>query len=165
MGEKIIPEKSEYIELKKSKIHLNGVFAKKDIPKGTKIIQYGGEKITKKEAEKRADIQYKVGEKSKNEGHVYIFELNKKYDLDGNVPWNLPRLINHSCNPNCETEQEDNDIWIISTKKIKKGEEITYNYGYNIDSFTDHPCGCGSKNCVGYIVAEKDWPKLKKILK
>ena len=146
---------SEYVVVRNSKIHNKGVFAKKDIPKGTRVIEYVGEKITKAEAQKRAEKQL---EKSKNhtaDGGVYIFELNKKYDIDGKVSWNPAQFINHSCNPNAEAEIERGHIWIIAIKDIKKGDEISYNYGYDFDEYKDHPCKCGSKNCVGYIVAEK----------
>ena len=47
----------------------------------------------------------------------------------------------------------------------KKGEEITYDYGYDVDNYEDHPCRCGSKKCVGYIVSEEQWPKLKKLIR
>ncbi|MEX0920429.1 MAG: SET domain-containing protein-lysine N-methyltransferase [Candidatus Pacearchaeota archaeon] len=167
MGEKREPTTSEYIEVRNSRIHNKGVFAAKEIPKGTEVIEYVGEKIGKREAEERADKQFKRGKDKKNgEGHVYIFELNKRYDIDGNFSWNTARLINHSCDPNCEAEIEDNKrIWITSIKDIKKGEEITFNYGYSIDNFEDHLCKCGSKNCIGYIVDKKKWPKLKRLLK
>jgi hypothetical protein len=159
---KRIAKKSPYIIVKKSKIHNKGVYAKKDIPKGTKIIEYVGEIITKKEADKRAEKQLEKSKGHSIDGGVYIFELNKRYDIDGKVPWNLAQYINHSCNPNAETEDQDGHIWIIAAKDIKKGEEITYNYGYDFKDYKDHPCKCGSKNCVGYILAEKHWKKLKK---
>jgi uncharacterized protein len=144
-----------------SKIHGKGVFAIKDIKKGTKIIEYIGNKIPKSKGDKVAKKQIEISEKNPEEGAVYIFDLNKKYDLDGNVPWNTARLINHSCSPNCETEQDEDDkIWIVSIKNIKKGEELTYNYGYDLDNYLDHPCKCGSDNCVGYILAEKYWKKI-----
>jgi len=154
----------EWIVVKESKIHGKGVFAKKKIPKGTKVIEYVGEKITKKEAEKRADRQVELAMGNGEVGAVYIFELNKRYDIDGNVEWNPAKWINHSCDPNCEAEIEDGHIWITSIRDIEKGEEITYNYGYDIDNYKDHPCRCGSKNCVGYILDKKYWKRLKKKL-
>jgi len=160
------PTTSPYIEVKRSRIHGTGVYAKKDIPKGTKIIEYVGEKITKKESERRAELHLERHKKNKEEaGAVYIFELNKKYDIDGDVPWNTAKWINHSCDPNAETMIINGHIWIIATRDIKKGEEITYNYGYDLENYEDHPCHCGAKNCVGYIVGEEHWPKLKKLLK
>jgi len=156
---------SEFILIEKSKIHATGVFAKKNIPKGTKIIEYVGNKITKAESEEIGDIHMSSHKNNIHEnGAVYIFELNSKYDIDGNVPWNTAKYINHSCEPNCEVKNVKGHIWIISSRYIKKGEEISYNYGYDMEDFKDHPCHCKSKKCVGYIVAEEHWPKLKKIL-
>jgi uncharacterized protein len=156
---------SPFIKVNKSKIHNLGVYASKDIPKGTKIIEYIGNKISKDEADDIYDKTYNKHEKNPSDnGAVYIFELNKKHDIDGNVSWNTARLINHSCSPNCEVDIINNKIWIISFKNIKKGEEISYDYGYDLDCYEDHPCKCGSPNCIGYIVSEEYWPKLKKIL-
>ncbi len=156
-------EKQDKYIVKHSKIHGTGVFAKKDIPAGEKIIEYVGEKITKKEADRR--YEKKLESSTYDDGIVYIFTLNSRYDIDGDVPWNPARFINHSCSPNAETENISGHIWIMATRDIKKGEEITYNYGYDVEDFQDHPCHCGSPNCVGYIVDDEHWPKLKKILK
>lgn len=159
------PTESEHIVVEKSKIHSTGVFAKKFIPKNTKIIEYVGEKITKKESDKRADIQLELHKNNKHDdGAVYIFTLNKTHDIDGNVSWNTAKWINHSCDPNCETENIRGHIWIIALRDINKGEEISYDYGYDIDNYDEHPCHCGSEHCIGYIVSEKQRPKLKKIL-
>jgi len=151
----------------KSKIHGIGIVASKDIKKNTKIIQYIGEKVTKKEGDKRSADRIKKYINSKNEGSVYIFELNKRYDIDGSPKYNKARYINHSCNPNCEVYIINNEIWIKSTKNIKKGSELFYDYGYAFDEddFSDHICKCKSKKCIGYIISEDDWPKYKKFLK
>ena len=150
---------------KKSSLHGSGLFASANIKKNEQIIEYIGDKITKKEGDKRANKQINKAKKNKKNGMVYIFELNKKYDIDGGVLRNYARFINHSCDPNCEVEITDNQIWISSIKKIKKDDELTYNYGYPFDSdFDDHVCKCGSKKCVGYILSYDDWSKLKKAL-
>ena len=112
---------------KKSKVHGSGLFASQNIKKGEKVIEYIGDKVTKKEGDKRADKQINKAKKNNNNGMVYVFELNKKYDIDGDVSYNNARLINHSCNPNCEVEITDNRIWISSIKKINKGSELSYN--------------------------------------
>ena len=157
--------KNHYIPIKNSRIHNKGIFARKYIPEGTKVIEYIGDKVTKTESDIRWERHLKEAKKNKNNGVVYLFELNKKYDIDGNVSYNTARLINHSCNPNCETDVTKGKIWVIAIKNIKKGEEITYNYCYDFEDWKDHPCKCGSENCVGYILDEKYWPKLKKVLK
>ena len=147
----------------KSHIHGSGLFAIQHIKKGSKIIEYIGDKVTKKEGDKRADKQIKQYKKNKNNGMVYIFELNKLYDIDGSVAHNHAKLINHSCNPNCEVEIINNEIWISAIKNIRKNTELSYNYGYSYDiDYVDHVCKCGSSNCVGYILDKDHWPKLKK---
>ena len=153
--------------LKKSKIHGTGIVSTSYIKKGTKIIQYIGEKVTKKEGDKRSEKRIKEYLNKKNEGSVYIFELNKRYDIDGSPLYNKARYINHSCSPNCEVDIIKNEIWISSIKPIKKGEELNYDYGYPFDKddFSDHVCKCMSKKCIGYIISQDDWPKYKKYVK
>lgn len=156
-------------KVKKSKIHGSGVFATKNIKKGTRIIEYIGEKIKKSEGDKRSERRIKKFLDSKETGSVYIFELNKKYDIDGSPEYNKARYINHSCDPNCEVDIIDDKIWISAIKNIKKGVELSYDYGYEFDEdFRDHPCKCGSQSCVGFIISSDDWKKyllfLKKII-
>lgn len=159
------PTTSEWIRVSKSKIHNRGVFAAKDIPKGTRVIEYVGDKLTKKQSDKRADEILEENIRNPDYGAVYIFELNKTHDIDGSPDWNTAKWINHSCDPNCEVDIIRGHIWVIATRDIKKGEEITYNYGYDWDDdWEDHPCRCGSKNCVGYILDDDHWPKLRKEL-
>ena len=101
-------------KVKKSKIHGTGVFATQDIPNNTKVIQYIGEKILKSEGDKRSEKRLKKYLNSDEDGSVYIFELNNKYDIDGSPKYNKARYINHSCNPNCEVEITRGHIWISS---------------------------------------------------
>ncbi len=152
---------------KKSKVHGVGIVATQSIKKNTKIIQYIGEKVSKREGDRRSAERIKKFLNKKNEGSVYIFELNKKYDIDGSPFYNKARYINHSCDPNCEVDIINNEIWIISIKRIKKGDELNYDYGYPFDKndFRDHICKCGSKNCIGYIISQDDWAKYKKYKK
>lgn len=154
-------------KVKKSKIHGTGIVALQDIKKNTKIIQYIGEKINKKEGDRRSAERIKKYLNKKNEGSVYVFELNNKFDIDGSPLYNKARYINHSCDPNCEVDIIENQIWIISIKKIKKGEELNYDYGYpfDIDDYKDHICKCGSKKCIGYIISQDDWSKYRKYKK
>ncbi|MFT4313150.1 MAG: SET domain-containing protein [Candidatus Woesearchaeota archaeon] len=156
-----------YIKVIRSSIHHKGIVAKKDIPKNTRILQYLGEHITKTESEKRSDKILADAKKNPHKkGAVYIFTLNNTYDIDGQKWYNLGKYMNHSCNPNSEAELDEDaqEIWVRTTKDIKKGDEITYDYGYDLDHWEEHPCHCGSPNCVGYIVAREHWSKLRKIL-
>jgi len=105
---------SSYITNKKSRIHSTGVFARRNIPKGTRVIEYVGKKVTKAESDRLADIPLNESKKNEEFGAVYIFILNKRYDIDGNVSYNTARFINHSCDPNCETEIIRGHIWVIA---------------------------------------------------
>lgn len=155
---------SELCEVRDSDIHGRGVYAKTFIPKETRIIEYIGELIDKDESEKRALTQHARSVES-GDAAVYIFTLSKNYDIDGNVPWNTARLINHSCNPNCEAWIIGRRIYIYSLRDIQKGEELSFDYGFDIECFEDHPCRCGANECVGYIVSRDQWPELKERLK
>lgn len=161
---------NEYLEVRNSGIHNNGVFAKKDIPRGTRITEYKGIQISKEESKKIQDKMQEEYEKNPDKcASTYIFEIDEIYDIDGNIDGNDPKYINHSCNPNCEVDIIDGRVWIDAIKDIKKGEEITYNYGFTIDKdnpyeFKKQPCKCGSKNCIKYILCEDEWPKAKELL-
>ena len=135
--------------VKKSNIDRNGrgLYATKDIKTGARIIDYVGKIITKKQTEE--------SEKFDNSKPIYLFDLNSRYDLDGNVSWNTARLINHSCLNNCDYVGKGLKLWVNANRDIKMGEELTCNYGFSYDSdYKQFPCKCGSKNCVGYIVRE-----------
>jgi uncharacterized protein len=156
---------SPYVEVRSSGIHNQGVFAKKDIPKGKKLLEYIGRYVSKEESEKLADKHIDNHKNDNNHGAVYIFELNKYWDIDGNVSENTARLINHSCDPNCDAEFFGDHIWIVANQEIKQGEELSYDYGYDFEDWKDHPCRCGKNDCVGYIVAYEHVPKLKRKLR
>jgi len=134
---------TELIVFRRSIIHGTGGYARIDIAAGTRLIEYVGNWISKSESLKRCTAQ-----------NAYIFTLTDQIDLDGDVPWNPARFINHSCTPNCEAEQDDDHIWIIALRDLVAGEELSFNYGYNLEDYREHPCRCGAANCVGFIVAE-----------
>ena len=142
-------------KIKKSKIDNNGLYANRNIKKGTKIIQYKGKLISTKKSE--------VNPKFDNEKAIYLFNINKQYDLDGDFKFNIARLINHSCDPNCEVLGKGMKIWVFAIKDIKKNEELSYDYGFSFDeNYKDFPCRCGSEKCVGYIVREGSRWRIKK---
>lgn len=139
-------ELTEWIIFKDSGIHGRGGFARSDIPAETPVIEYIGERITKEESLRRCEAD-----------NPFIFSLDDNSDLDGGVDWNPARFLNHSCSPNCEaqTEEGDDHIWIVALRDIKAGEELTFNYNYDLEDYKSHPCRCGAANCVGYMVAEE----------
>jgi hypothetical protein len=142
---------SDFVEVRGSVIHGQGVYCIEPIEKEQYFIEYVGNRVNKEESEKRALKQFEEHEKS-GAAAVYIFNLTKKWDLDGNVEWNPARLINHSCDPNSEAIQDGKRIFIQALRDIEVDEEITFDYGFDVDCYEDHPCRCGSSNCIGYIV-------------
>ena len=139
-----IVAETELVSFKRSLIHGCGGFAKVPIATGTRVIEYTGVKIDKQESLRRCELN-----------NEFIFSLDDEQDLDGSVEWNLARFINHSCTPNCETELDEGRVWIVSLRDIEKGEELSFNYGYDLEDYRKHPCLCGAADCVGYIVAEE----------
>ncbi len=137
--------------IKPSSIQGSGGFASCFIPKGRQVIEYVGRKVTKAESLAQCEIN-----------NEYLFCLDEHHDLDGNVDWNPARFINHSCSPNCEAECADGRIWILALRDIQPGEELTFNYGYDLVDYQEHPCRCGAPHCVGYIVAEEFFPELRR---
>jgi uncharacterized protein len=126
----------------RSRIAGKGLFIAQDIPQGTRIIPYRGEKkISKEESTKRLA-----------RSNVYIFTFNTRWDIDGKLLSNKARYINHSYDPNCTVEITTRTIWIVANRDITAGEELTYNYGYELDEEDAHPCICGATQCCGFIL-------------
>jgi len=121
-----------------------GLFADHDICQGERIVGYIGQKISKAESIRRC-----AG------GNEFIFYLDEQFDLDGNVESNAARFVNHSCSPNCEVERIADQLSVIARQFIAAGAEITFNYGYDLVNYREHPCHCGTAACFGYIVAEE----------
>jgi SET domain-containing protein len=146
-------------EIRKSKIQGMGVFAKRRIRPGQRIVEYTGDKITNDEADKRYD------EDKMKRHHTFLFTLDDDYCIDGNVRSNKAKLINHSCDPNCEAIIDDDRIWIYALKNIQPGVELAYDYQYErtgdniaeLEKF--YVCHCGSEKCRGSIMAP---PKKRK---
>ena len=141
---------TELIQFRRSRIHGTGGYARTNISKSTRLIEYVGKKITKAES-----IEQCQGE------NVYIFTLDDEHDLDGSVDWNPARFINHSCAPNCEAEWDKDRLWIVAVRDIHPGEELSFNYGYDLEDYREHPCLCGTPACVGFIVAEEHFEHVR----
>jgi SET domain-containing protein len=140
------------VHARQSTIDGHGLFACQAIPAGTRISQYVGERIDKAESLRHCEA-----------GNHFIFSLDDHWDIDGSVPENLARFANHSCSPNCESIVEGSEVWIVALRDIHPGEEITYNYGYDLDEYRDYACRCGSNDCVGYIVAQEFFEHVRAI--
>lgn len=112
-----------------------GLFAESEIPKGACIIEYVGRVISKEEEETS---------RSK-----YLFEVSKKKTLDGKPKINKAGYINHSCKPNAETEIYRDRVFILATRKIRAGEEISYDYGKEYVDEHIKPFGCKCGKCPG----------------
>jgi SET domain-containing protein len=132
-----------------------GGFATKRIRKGTRIIEYIGERITTEEGDRRYE------DNQAEHPHVLLFKVDKHTVLDGGVGGNEARFINHSCEPNCKTVIEKKRIYIEAIKTIAKGQELTYDYNLTRDG-TETPetekqfeCKCGAKTCRGTMLEPK----------
>ena len=144
-----------YFEVRRSAIQGVGAFATEPIKKGTKIIEYTGERISNDEADTRYD------DSTMRRHHTFLFTLSSRTIVDGNVNGNESRFINHSCDPNCEAIIDRSRIWIYAKRNIAEGEELAYDYQYEWrDDYTDddvklYVCKCGSKRCRGTILDPK----------
>lgn len=148
---------------RRSGVHGSGVFAREFIAKGERVIEYVGERISKTEGLRREDLRL-ARLAAGGDGCVYVFEVTKRHDLDGDVPWNPARHINHSCAPNCESDIIRGRVWILARRDIAAGEELNYDYGFDYGEAWNHPCVCGADECATYIVTSTQrWRVRKKV--
>jgi SET domain-containing protein len=156
------PADNPYYEIRNSEIHGRGLYARRFIPADAWIVEYLGEKVSKAESERRA-VELIENTRENDEAKVFMFILNDEWDIDGGKEWNDARLANHSCEPNVEAQVwDEKEIWFVALRDIQPGEELTFNYGFDLESWEEHVCRCGTKSCPGYIAAEEYWPTLKK---
>jgi SET domain-containing protein len=123
----------------RSRIHGRGAFATCRIRKGTRIVEYTGQRVPAREAEKR-------GARS---DFVWLFDLQDGTFIDGD-PKAPGACVNHSCEPNCYTEIDGTQVFIMADRTIAPGEELTYDYQFDADQEI-HPCACGAAHCRGTI--------------
>jgi hypothetical protein len=145
----------EWIEVRESSIDGKGAFAVRPIPKGTRIVEYAGERITHQEADVRYD------EDAMEHPHTYLFTLDKKTVIDATVEGNQARYINHSCEPNCEAVTEDGHVYIEALRDISIGQELAYDYHleykgrYRAEWRERYACRCGTLSCRGTLLLPK----------
>lgn len=156
---------SEMYYIKNSSIHGRGVFARKKIPAGTKILPYLGKKIRKADFERIIEERGASYEAVHATGIVYYFELDENTVIDGDIPENDARLINHSCDENCEAVAWEGEIWIVARRDISAKEELSFDYGFSLAEALDHPCRCGKSNCAKYIIRKELRWKLRRMFR
>jgi SET domain-containing protein len=149
-----IVSRAGMMRLRRSRVHGRGAFALRRIRKGTRIIEYLGDRIT----HRQADLRYR--DKSDRDSHTFLFIVDRGVVIDGGVNGNDARFINHSCEPNCESVIQDRRVFIEAVRTIRPGEELTYDYQIGRDR-NDPPdvdeifaCRCGSHSCRGSML----WP-------
>ena len=148
---------SPLIEVRNSPVHGRGVFAVARIAKGTRILEYLGERLSHKAADKRYE------DHDENDNHTFLFIVDKHTVIDASVGGNDARYINHQCSGNCESVIENRRVFIDAVRDIAAGQELGYDYEIGRDK-DDPPnvdevyaCRCGSPQCRGTML----WPAKK----
>ena len=128
-----------------SAIHSTGCYTTTPIAANTFIVEYTGPRLSKEAADERYNEQEET----------YLFGLDDgEHVIDG---FGVAAFINHSCDPNCETDELEGRVWIIALRDIEAGEELTYDYNlYDGEDDDKSPCSCGAKNCRGTLFSEEE---------
>ena len=143
------------IQTRRSGVHGKGVFALVDIAEGETIIEYVGEVISWPEAQRRHPHN------PEDPNHTFYFHIDEEHVIDALFGGNSSRWINHSCDANCEADEQEGRIFIKARRNVTAGEELNYDYGLIIDErYTkklkaEYPCWCGAKKCRGTLLAPK----------
>jgi len=143
------------VQVRRSGVHGKGVFALVPVAKGETIMEYTGPIITWKEALRRHPHD------PNDPLHTFYFHIEGGKVIDGKYGTNAAKWINHSCQPNCEAEEDDGRVFIKALRKIEPGEELNYDYGLVLDEKhtkkvkKEFACRCGSRKCRGTLLASK----------
>jgi len=139
--------------IRSSAIHAAGCYTTTAIRRGKRVAEYTGHRLTKAEA----DIAYETSP------ITYLFGLGKgDIVIDGHA---TAMFINHSCDANCETCEEDGRVWITAIKNIPAGSEITYDYCLYDGGEDKALCNCGAKNCRGTMYSKEEIRRRKSAAK
>ena len=148
-----MPTRDPYFELRASPIQGLGLFALRRIRRGTRLIEYVGERLTPDEADARYD------DDATDRPHTFLFTVSRKVVIDGASRGNEARYINHSCDPNCEAVIEAGRIFVECIRTIQPGQELTFDYQlvrsgpYQKAWEARYACRCGAANCRGTMLA------------
>lgn len=128
--------------IRSSSIHAAGCYTTRPIRKGTRVCEYDGPRMSKDEADLRYEGRFVT----------YLFGCGGDQVIDG---FGTPMFFNHSCDPNCETEQDEDDrIFIVALRDIAAGEELTYEYNLYDSDEENQDCYCGAVNCRGTMFSD-----------
>ncbi len=137
------------LKVRRSGVHGRGVYAGEFIAKGTRVIEYTGQRVAERDAPD-----------DENDPHTFYFGVGNGKVIDPEIGGNEARWINHSCDPNCESEQKNGRIFIHAIRDIEPGEELSYDYSLEIDepitrkSKKLYECFCGSPDCRGTMLGK-----------
>jgi SET domain-containing protein len=141
------PRRNSIIEVRTSGVHGRGVYAARFISKGRRIIEYTGQRVPDRDVSDDDDSP-----------HTFYFALSNGQVIDPELDGNDARWINHSCDANCETFEEEDRIFIYAKRDIAPGEELFYDYSLQIDepinkkSKKQYECFCGGPSCRGTML-------------
>ena len=135
--------------IRSSSIHAAGCYTTTRIRSGQRILEYTGPLLPAKEADRLYD----------NKDFTYLFGVGDgKFLIDGH---GMAAFLNHSCDPNCETDEEDGRVWILAARNIQPGEELVYDYNL-YDGIGEATCHCGTKGCRGTMYSPSEIRKRKR---
>jgi SET domain-containing protein len=151
--------KAQMFRVRSSLVHGMGAFATRRIAKGTRIVEYLGERVGHREANRR------YAQKTPHDNHTFLFVVDRGIVIDAGTGGNDARYINHGCDPNCESVIEDRRVYIDALRTIQPGEELKYDYSIARDR-DDPPnvdevfaCHCGVQQCRGTMLWPAQRPK------
>lgn len=156
------PRRKRRVRVGKSGVHGKGVYAAADLRKGARIIEYTGRRVPWKEA------QLEPARDPANPYHTFFFSLDDGNVIDAAHGGNAARWINHSCEPNCETIEENGRMYVHALRRIRAGEELFYDYKLVAAERRtkkleqEFACFCGSANCRGTMLEPKKKKKRRR---
>jgi len=141
--------------VQRSSLHGYGVFAARDIPANTTVFEYKGKRISAEQADEQSGLD------PDDPYHTFFFSLSCGLVIDGNQQGNDARWVNHSCEPNCEAQEDEEGerVYLVTLRRIKKGEELTFDYGLVIDEEmsaalqAQYACLCNTPSCRGTMLS------------
>ena len=129
-----------------SRIHRLGVFAAENIPARTRVIEYRGKKLNRRQVSEIFEERWA----SRSPNLYYLARLDVYWAVDGAVGGSGAEFVNHSCDPNLIMMTILKRIWLVSLRRVRRGEELSYDYCFDSRAIRV-PCHCGSPNCRGTL--------------